>query len=107
LPSTRRRAFPPPPRPSADYAGVESYVRFYLPENYQLVYAVLGLYVGIGLYMSSRSKSSAAKALREQTEPEKPDYHTRECARLPRLAQLAHAARGSPLRFAAPRPPQR
>jgi hypothetical protein len=59
-------------------AGVESYVRYYLPENHHIVLSILGLYAGIGIYMSLSGKAKAATALQNTPAPSKPDYRSRE-----------------------------
>jgi hypothetical protein len=53
-------------------------VRFYLPQNHQIVYAVLGLYASIGIYFTMKGKADARAALRATPAPAAPDYHTRE-----------------------------
>jgi hypothetical protein len=53
-------------------------VRFYLPHNHQIVYAVLGLYASIGIYFTMKGKANARAALRATGAPAAPDYHTRE-----------------------------
>ncbi len=60
-----------------DYEGIESYVRFYLPENAQVVYAILGLYAGIATYFVASGAAGKRKEVHERTLPTaKPDYHT-------------------------------
>jgi len=59
-----------------DYEGIESYVRFYLPQNHHIVYAILGLYGSVALYFIMKGNAKSAATLRTMPPPQKPDYHT-------------------------------
>ena len=64
------------PRRNPAFEGVEAYVRFYLPESYHVVYAVLGTYAAIGLYFGMKSSAAGTAKLAAAPPPSKPDYHT-------------------------------
>ena len=81
-PLTPPRANTPPAHPAlpcllAQYTGFEAAVRQYFPENYHVVYMVLGGYATIVTLFQIRGSFAKTAAIAAMPAPELPDYHTR------------------------------